>query len=799
MPHSGLLWRSYAVVLGCLLSICLHYYPSVGLTIPLILGLSGLLLYRYPVLLCVLLPAGLASFDLAPITGWYFLEEIDLLLMLAAAVAYARLAYSPDHAAPLTKTARLGATLLAASMLYGLCRSTAAWHDADFMGMNDYLSPYIGWRSLKAWLWLLVYLPLLRKLTTRQPSLLDRSLLPGLLAGLLLVAIRASYERWQFPGLFNLSSDYRITAPFSAMHTGGAALDGYLAMSLPLLAIWLSQPARSVYLCSALLLLPLALYTALATFSRGLYLGLLLACLQSMANWRAPIGLATRPSVTVSPILDGTHYGKAGIALLLVLSQLELSFVTSGYRGMLAAGCALLLAALPANAQAPFKFYVRLGTGLLLLAALVMLAPRDATGGYEFKLPYLAFLLTVAAYLLAICRRQDIATVWLGMVLGTSLWISIHHAGIAALPYAAGQIVSCLLLRRLLRRPQTHAIGATLKPPAWLIAAMLASATIVPFLNGYFVGERFAAAGNDLNGRWQHWRDVLQIMHAQPDTFWAGAGLGQFPIMYYWLNAKGERPAHASFVRNAQAAYLELDAGSYPQGYGELLRVLQMLPFEPATPYQFSLAVAGGSNGGFLQMRVCARQLLYAAGCAVFPQQSIPPRMPWKILHFPLMSATLDSAKLPVQLELAAEGDKAKLYISRISLVDMTTGRELIRNGSFEQRHTGWFFSSDHHHLPWHIKNLFLNFYFELGAAGLTGYLLLLGSAVLSLLARARVPPLRHSSLIWLASLAAFETVGLFDSLVDVPRILFLHLLVLYVAIISRPSEEYTRHECSTP
>ncbi|MES2352570.1 MAG: hypothetical protein V4641_33825, partial [Pseudomonadota bacterium] len=82
-------------------------------------------------------------------------------------------------------------------------------------------------------------------------------------------------------------------------------------------------------------------------------------------------------------------------------------------------------------------------------------------------------------------------------------------------------------------------------------------------------------------------------------------------------------------------------------------------------------------------------------------------------------------------------------------------------------------------------KNLGLNLYFEMGWPGLLAYAGMLGSACAALLRRGRpaghgVPPA-----VWLASLLAFQAVGLFDSLFDVPRITLLFMLVLFAAALS--------------
>ena len=51
--------------------------------------------------------------------------------------------------------------------------------------------------------------------------------------GLLGVALATLWERLAFTGLLNLSTDYRTTALFWEMHVGGAALDGFLALTVP--------------------------------------------------------------------------------------------------------------------------------------------------------------------------------------------------------------------------------------------------------------------------------------------------------------------------------------------------------------------------------------------------------------------------------------------------------------------------------------------------------------------------------------------------------------------------------------
>ena len=77
------------LALAALVAAC-SIYPFEGHVLaPLLAGYAALLCWR-PALWLFLLPALLPSLDLAPTTGWFFLEEIDLLLLITVGCGYAR-------------------------------------------------------------------------------------------------------------------------------------------------------------------------------------------------------------------------------------------------------------------------------------------------------------------------------------------------------------------------------------------------------------------------------------------------------------------------------------------------------------------------------------------------------------------------------------------------------------------------------------------------------------------------------------------------------------------------------------
>ncbi|MYN41484.1 hypothetical protein GTP55_19145 [Duganella sp. FT109W] len=627
--------------LGCSLAV----YPLAGHWLLAVLAAYGALLWWRPALWLFALPALLPVLDLAPLTGWFFLEEIDLLLMLTAAITYWR--WSVDRADlphwPLLF--RLGLCFLAMACAIGLWRGLRPLSSVDVNTFNNYLSPANALRVAKGWLWALLLLPPLRQAAGAQCQGIRQYLLPGMMLGLLLVTAAAIRERVQFPGLLNFSSDYRISAPFSAMHTGGAALDGYLALSAPLLAVWLAErhaPLRSI---AALTLLPLALYAGLATFSRGLYLALAVAVIM----------LAT------GPVLRRPRILVAGAAILL---PLDAAFRLAGYRAY-----ALLLCL----------------TGLIVVAA---------------------------------NRRH----------------------------------------------------------PTMVLAGLLVLSPVVPIYHGYYVNQRFSTVTSDWSARLRHWQQTLAMMDQDTATQWLGMGLGTFPVTYFWRNPQREVPPSYQFVDQGPNRHLRLAAGEYAAGYGELLRLLQAVQIRPGQQYTLGVDVWNNGPPGFLQVNLCQRQLLYPQRCVALPLRQIPPGLGWQRYVFPVHAGMLGSGSLPVKLEIAAEGQRAVLDIDNISLRSVPDGHQLLRNGSFSDANNYWFFSSDRHHLPWHIKNLGLNLYFEMGWLGVLSCTLLLLSAGAALL--------RRGDTAWLAALVAFLIVGLFDSLIDVPRITLLATLLLCAAAL---------------
>ena len=802
----GLAARPLALLAGAACMLALRHYPLghgwPGLLFAALLPAYFLLLCWRPACWLFCVPALLPVLDLAPWTGWFFLEEIDVLLLLTVACGYWRLG-GPAHpaAARLSPAARACLLLCGLAWLAALLRGVLPLAPLDLNAWDNYLSPYNSLRLGKAWAWSMLLLPLL--LRDASASALRRYALPGMLAGLAMVSLFALWERTVFPGLSNLSSDYRITAPFSAMHTGGAALDGYLALSLPFAALWLARASSRWQAVLAMLLLALALHAAFTTFSRGLYAALAAAMLLGFWQTLRTAPGAARRVPSQSP--------RRGVLLRLLLAGLGTvllvyMFSLAGYRGLLAA--VVVLAASFVLAARPLPWRLAPASVLCALCLQGLLAawwPEPSgqqTAGW-LKGPYFLFLL--AAVLL-------VGTLWpgsaggkagkgldrlgLAMMAWTMLacnlaWIGWHWAGPPAL-LPAGLVVLLAMLMLC---------NGRLRPPLWRLdraslsiagAAGILLLLAIPVSASYYATERFATTAFDMQGRLRHWRQALAMQPSDWGDRLFGMGSGSFPATYYWHNPQREVPASIAYAEAGGNRYVRLASPGYSAGYGELLRLLQRLPLQPATHYTLALDARRSGPMPVLLVRLCQRQLLYAQACVPVPLrlQAPPPGSPvpaWQHYEVPFDSKWLGAGawllRPPVQLELAASGTATSSVIDVDNLsLRAPGGEELIANGRFTQANNYWFFSSDHHHLPWHIKSLALHVLVEMGWCGALSLLALLSLAGLRLLRQATGG--NQCALACAAALLGFLVVGLFDSLLDVPRIALLCYLMLLCALL---------------
>ncbi|WP_460537040.1 hypothetical protein [Chitinimonas naiadis] len=682
----------------------------------------------------------------------------------------------------------LGLLLLSGAIaLYRGVIDAGGWRFGWHQGYDE---PLNSLRLGKCFLLALLVSPLLKRQVTQDGPTTLKLLSGGLVVGLTAACLAALWERAAFPGVLDFSSDYRTTALFWEMHVGGAALDGFLALTLPFaIGALLAVRGRLRWLALAAVLL-LATYVCLTTFSRGVYLAVAVT-LGVIAFCHLKQRTGNRPS------LSSPHLIAGALLLLLMVAAMQLVFQSGGYRAMLAV-LAVVMITLPLG---------RLATGASLrhwLSASALAIPLAAMGitlsGFISKGPYLlfgiVFLLSLGSTLA--CWRAD-GKRSLIMAMAIYLWLVLQAAGVAwhwggntALQHSGIILGSICLLLLWQARSVTTAWPATLQAQGALFGVvMLISGTIAVLSGGGYMAGRFSTSERDMGGRLQHWSTGLSLLHGNAD--WAlGKGFGRFPTNYLYGADDNAFPGSYRVAEQAGNAYLVLAGPRHVLGFGELFRISQRVPIIHDGAYSVALDVRLKEDAT-LHLEVCEKHLLYNAGCALQSIALKAAENTWQPLSLRLDTQNLSGGEWYAPrlgfFSIAVDTRGKVMEIDNIQLQD-ARGRSLLANGDFSSGMKRWFFTSDRQHLPWHIKNLLLNVLFDQGLLGLLLFLAVLTAALWRLLAgAAQTNPIAP----YLgAALVAFMVVGAFDSLLDVPRLAFLFYVLLILGLFlpgKRPNQ----------
>lgn len=282
-------------------------FPYRPLLVVLALLAYAVALWFNPRLLWAAIPAAIPLLDLAPWSGRFYLDEFDFLIIVSLVIAYARVPPAPPRSyrdVVGLAVACLIAGIFAIGTLRGMLPLPLTLPDAN--SFSNYYSPYNALRIARGAFWALLLLALKHRFTAAGIDIrlpFARGMVLGL-AGTVAVVI---WERLVFPGLFNFTDIYRVTGPFSQMHTGGADIETYLTAALPF-AVLLTLQSRSLAgrLGGSVLLLATS-YALAVTFSRVGYAGfavaLIIICLAAFLQ-RRPKTPETSTTASLAPAAE---------------------------------------------------------------------------------------------------------------------------------------------------------------------------------------------------------------------------------------------------------------------------------------------------------------------------------------------------------------------------------------------------------------------------------------------------------------------------------------------------------------
>jgi hypothetical protein len=316
-----------------------------------------------------------------------------------------------------------------------------------------------------------------------------------------------------------------------------------------------------------------------------------------------------------------------------------------------------------------------------------------------------------------------------------------------------------------------------------MIAGLVMSSFAVG-AGSYFVEARFSTTDSDFQDRIQHWEDSLSLIES--DAEWVfGIGVGRYSDRFFWRMPMETMPGTWHVEHDETDHFLEL-TGTH---FGHLLYITQQIGSAENGPFVVHLR-ARAAVASSLRVEICRKQLIYPIACLVAQDLQVPAGNIWTPITYALPESLQPSsnwlAPTPTSFSIALAMNGQKTQITDLDLID-ARGHSLLDNGNFEGGIAHWFFTSDREHLPWHAKSIFVHLLVEQGWLGVSLFVLCLVIAVLRLLAMSAVQARAVAAPAFLAALGGVVTVGMFDSLLDVPRdATFIYLLLGIVVLLPR-------------
>lgn len=308
---------------------------------------------------------------------------------------------------------------------------------------------------------------------------------------------------------------------------------------------------------------------------------------------------------------------------------------------------------------------------------------------------------------------------------------------------------------------------------------LLIFSVIVPVFQGKYIQERFSQVERDYQIRKNHWQDAVDMMDDEVMTDIFGMGLGSYPRTYYWRNSENTLPATYQFQSGPDGRFLKLWSG-------DSLYFEQKISIEPDAQYRLQLDFRSDSGKPTLTVPICEKALLYSFRC-IWQTFQLPKvdGNKWqrveKMVDTKMFSVgegfSRNLFRRPVKLSLYNGVNNTVIDVKSVHLFD-SNGNDVIKNGDFTDSMDHWFFSTDNH-LPWHIKNIWVQVLFEQGWFGLV---IFSGFIVYCLLVFGKgLVNNDNYAAIGLISLLGFLVVGVVDSPFDEPRLTLLFYLICFI------------------
>ena len=392
-------------------------------------------------------------------------------------------------------------------------------------------------------------------------------------------------------------------------------------------------------------------------------------------------------------------------------------------------------------------------------------------GGADMEVFLIAALPFLVLLLLQI-RSWLVRLAGVAVLIGATyaLMVTFSRGAYAAFVLAVAIVVLASFRETLARRAVTA--RQRLAAMAFSMVALAVMLVVaVPVFLGQFAQARLSISGDDLGVRRNHWADALRMRDPDGMAALLGVGVGRYPEMHYWRSRENNRSATYRLVNEEGETFLRLTAGNP-------IFLEQGVAVSPNDNYLLSLDLRAHQPGARIGVSICEKWLFASYNCVSTTFGSETEVNTWVHFEKSVASGEVGSghwySRRPVRLALHNAGGEFPVDVDNVSLV-APDGRQLVANGNFSHALDHWFFSADDHK-PWHIFSLPVGILFDQGWLGVVS-LGLLAALALGRATRAAWRGNVYAGAV-LASLTGVMVLGLFNSVVDSPRILLLVLLL---------------------
>jgi hypothetical protein len=359
------------------------------------------------------------------------------------------------------------------------------------------------------------------------------------------------------------------------------------------------------------------------------------------------------------------------------------------------------------------------------------------------------------------------ATVGAGYTLVVTFARTAYAAAIVGISVAA---LSGLALKSRLAGDNVRRVLALL-----LVVAVLAG--VVATARSGFMRERLREAAKDLLVRQSNWRHFSTERRSGPLGVLFGEGLGTYPRLMLARGAQDQAGDYRLETSEGRR-FLTITARSP-------LFIGQKISLPLSSKLRLTLTWRATTPNAVLGVLICEKLLLYSDNCR---GQNIVPREPgnWEAASIEIPLAGLDEKRVlgmlrrPVEFSVFSTVAGTSVSVRDLSLVD-DWGWEALANGDFQHGMNRWILTDDLH-AAWRIFNLYLMLLFESGLLGLASFIALSGLAIAGGARALRRGEVMGAAVI--GSVISFLISGLFDNVLEAPRLATIFLLICVTGLI---------------